>query len=444
MKTQLVCLFLILHLSFDLFAQWTVKHLAETSFSWDNKIKFKNDSLGLCMGSNSLILKSIDAGETWKQIPFKIKMNLFDFQVTGDSTVYAIGNFNPGSVEDDYSLLIKSNDNGNTWDSISGFIGKQLWSLFFLDEKTGIVAGYDGIFRTSDSGKSWDTNWTYSDLGYEFGEIKQISFPTNQIGFAVGIGYHHTGMPDNFLLQTIDSGLVWDSIYTFKEDLTGVFFLNADTGFVGTLPGILYKTIDGGHSWTEKKITEYWNIISSIQFISDKIGFVIGHQGIITDGVGGNAFFISKTIDCGETWETFSSPGIPLNSVFFINDSTGFVSGGYSLIMKTKGKIDELPADYPWHLADDGLNVRDIEDANSLVKAFPNPTTGPLNLHFRNTAQQIQSISLLNISGQIIHFKIPEKTGETVQLDLSGLPSGIYILQIRFPERSVFLNVIRK
>lgn len=449
MKTQLICLFFILHLSVELHAQWSIKHLNETNFSWNNLVKFKNDSLGLYMDDHSVILKSIDAGETWDPIPFKIKMNLSDFQFVGDSTVYAVGTFYNGETRVMTSKFIRSSDNGDTWDSIASFPEKQLESLSFLDTKTGFVTGFYGIYRTSDSGYHWDLVWDASRLGYKNGNLEQICFPTSQIGYGVGMGYTKDFLPVKFIVKTTDSGISWDTICTLRYYFTSVYFLNADTGFVGTNSNVPIKTINGGHTWTDTKVLDSPMDISSIHFISDKIGFATGGlRGGLTgrsseSGIS-STFFISKTTDGGDTWETFSSPGIPLNSIFFINDSTGFVSGGYSLIMKTKGKIDELPADYPWNLVDDGLNIKDIDDANSLVKVFPNPTTGMLKLQFKNTAQSVGPIRLINTSGQILDFKIPKTASEAVQFDLSCLTSGIYMLQIRFPERSVFLKVIRK
>lgn len=436
---RILLVFLFFQIYTEVKAQWTLKHLDEKEYTWNNLVKFKNDSLGLFMGSNSVILKSRDAGETWNAVHLKAKINLFDFQFVGDSTVFAIGLVSGGTQ------FIKSLDNGDNWESIASFPGKQLWSLFFFDAKTGVLAGYDGIYRTSDSGNTWDLVWSIPLFGYRFGELKQICFPTSQIGFAVGTGYPEFGMGDHIFLKTTDSGINWATVCTFKQDLTSVCFLNADIGFVGTEPGILYKTVNGGLTWSEKIITEFWNEISSIQFISDKIGFVVGHQRALTTGGGSStSFFISKTIDGGETWKTFGSNGIPLNSIYFINATTGFVSGEFSLIMKTTGKINELPADYPWHLVQYGSSGKGIDDSNTFVKVFPNPTIGPLTLQLKNSDQTIETIRLLSSLGQIIYIGNPILNSEDIQIDLSRLISGIYFLQIGFSNKIELIKVLKK
>lgn len=439
----IILAYLFFYLCTEVKAQWSVKHLDETEYTWNNLVKFKNDSLGLFMGDHSVILKSVDAGETWNKIILEIEGDINDFQFVGDSTVFAIGISDPTTGMNPISTLIKSTDNGTTWNSVATFTGKQLWSLSFQDTKTGILAGFNGIYRTTDSGNSWNLVWSAPQYGYDPGEINKICFPNSHIGFAVGIGYPEYGLGDHIFLKTIDSGLSWDMVNTLIQYPTSIYFINADTGFVGTEPGILYKTVDGGLTWSEKIITEFWNEISSIQFISDKIGFIVGHQRAITTGGGSStSFFISKTIDCGETWETFDSDGIPLNSIYFLNDTVGFVSGAFSLIMKTAGKINELPADYPWHLVQYGA-IKDMDASNSLVKVFPNPTAGMLTIQLKNTILPVESLRLLSSSGQLIDIGNPKLDSENISIDLSRLVSGVYLIELTFSNKRELIKVLK-
>jgi photosystem II stability/assembly factor-like uncharacterized protein len=441
-----ILVILILQFSVEANAQWSVKHLdvSKSTQGWKNLVKFENDSLGLFMGDNSLILKSTDAGETWNPKVIDFKMNLNDFQFVGDSIVYAIGDADFENGESRVSILIKSVDDGETWDSIASFPRQVMMTLSFLDTNTGIVAGYSGIYRTSNSGKTWNSVWDISRFPDWVIEPQQIIFANSQVGFAVGGGGPLHGSSKNLLLKTNDSGLKWDTLSSFKQYLTSIYFINADTGFVGTEPGILYKTVNGGISWREMEITEFWNRISSIQFISDKIGFVVGHHRAMTGGWYPTSFFISKTTDSGETWNTFNSPGISLNSIYFVNDTTGFVSGDFSLIMKSNGKIDELPSNYPWDLVDDGSGVKDIDDPNSLVKIFPNPTNGILNIQLKNTDQTVQAIRLLSSSGQLINIGKPNLNSGNIQFDLSGLVSGMYFLQVSFSGKTELVKVLKE
>jgi len=112
--------------------------------------------------------------------------------------------------------------------------------------------------------------------------------------------------------------------------------------------------------------------------------------------------------------------------------------------MKTTGKINELPADYPWHLVDDGSAIEDIEDPNSFVKAFPNPTSRILNIQLQNSEQTFQTVRLLSYSGQQIDIEKPDLNNGSVQIDLSGLISGMYFVQVSFSDKTELVKVMKK
>lgn len=331
-------------------AQWTVRHLDENAYTYRSTIKFLDDSTGLFMGSNSTILKSRDAGDTWNAIDIEARIDVTDFQFVNDSVIHAVGYRTPGTGWD--SKMIRSEDKGDSWHSVSDFSRKQLMTLWFFDNDSGLVAGYDGIYRTVDSGASWDTVWSFHQSGYRIGELRKLCFPSEQVGYAVGTGIVGTPLVfHNLLLKTTNSGLTWDKVQTFSGSLTTVYFTEEDTGFIGTEGGMILKTTDGGNTWNETQISE-WQAVNSIHFISTNIGFATGGiETIATASGGGLSFFVAKTTDGGESWVSYDTTGIPLNSIHFLNDSIGFVSGLYGLIMKTEGRIDQLPDDYPWHLA---------------------------------------------------------------------------------------------
>ncbi|HDS06027.1 MAG TPA: hypothetical protein ENO05_00240, partial [Bacteroides sp.] len=83
--------FLILVLSSGVDAQWAVKHLDEDAYTEATTICFRNDSVGLMMGDNATILKSVDGGETWDDVNIEVQLPIRDFQFIGDTVVYAVG-----------------------------------------------------------------------------------------------------------------------------------------------------------------------------------------------------------------------------------------------------------------------------------------------------------------------------------------------------------------
>jgi photosystem II stability/assembly factor-like uncharacterized protein len=417
-------------------SQWTIKHLDESSSYYDNVIKFKNDSMGLFVGDNSIILKSVDAGETWNAIDSETQINVKDFQFVDDSVIYAVGGSN----------IIKSMDNGDTWVPIDSFSGKELNSTWFFNNDSGIVAGFDGIYRTRDSGNSWDTVWSIIQSGYKYGTLEDISFPVPQIGYAIGEGRTHLNTShlfDQFLLKTYNSGVTWDTIKTFPYPPTAIQFINRDTGFIGTgsNPTIILKTTDGGNTWKESEVADYFGYtVKSIHFISDMTRFATGAPyAMIPEGP--TFFFISKTMNGGDSWETYDTIGIPLNSIFFINDTVGFVSGSYNLIMKSNGIINELPEDYPWDLA---VNIDESEMSDPHLRIYPNPTDGMVRIQNIKGSEPARSIKLLTVAGRLIHVLDPGTDHESIQIDLSDLPPGMYLIQVTYPDKNELLKVLKK
>jgi photosystem II stability/assembly factor-like uncharacterized protein len=441
----LILILLMLITTKESFSQWKIKYLDETLYTYDNVIKFKNDSFGLFMGSNSVILRSDNTGETWDLINLATDINVKDFQFSDDSVIYAIGDQFTGAGENLSSILIKSSNNGDTWDSITSFSGKQLVTLWFFNNDSGIVAGYDGIYRTVDASISWDTVWSITQFGYKYGELKQLSFPSSEIGYAIGIGSNQLNNPnfDNFLLKSKNSGVTWDNIRTFPFSLGTIHFLNQDTGFIGAESSIILKTMDGGISWNETQISEYYNSVNSIHFSSNMIGFAAGApSAFIPEGP--TSFFISKTINGGDTWESYDTIGIPLNSIYYINDSIGFVSGSFSLIMKSVGGISGLPEDYPWHLVGGGVYIDETEKPDSHIKIYPNPTNGMIWVQQTNRYQPITTIKLITVTGRIIDIMKPISDNEFMQIDLSDLAPGMYLILVTYLNRHELSKVLKK
>jgi len=106
-------------------------------------------------------------------------------------------------------------------------------------------------------------------------------------------------------------------------NLTSVFYINATNGFATATDNNIYKTTDGGTTWTSSYVTSY--IMYSLYFTNPTHGYAVGANG---------GFFNSN--DGGITWAQQSTgQGYQLNSVFFIDSDTGFAVGNNGTILKS-------------------------------------------------------------------------------------------------------------
>lgn len=69
---------------------------------------------------------------------------------------------------------------------------------------------------------------------------------------------------------------------------------------------------------------------------------------------------------------------------------------------------------------------------NGVFETYPNPTSGALNIHIQLNESSDASIRLSALSGQILdEITLENGTEWTEQLDLSHLPSGVYIITVQ-------------
>ena len=140
--------------------------------------------------------------------------------------------------------------------------------------------------------------------------------------------------------KTTDGGETWTEQLN-EDDLTGDFyfrnieFLNENIGFIGTLNGTFFKTINGGDDWTEESITPNPVAICGID--------AIGASTVYGCGAFFGPAFIIKSTDSGDTWQyiDMSAYAEALVEILFTDENTGYAAGrnanGATLLKTTNG-----------------------------------------------------------------------------------------------------------
>ena len=83
-----------------------------------------------------------------------------------------------------------------------------------------------------------------------------------------------------------------------------------------------------------------------------------------------------------------------------------------------------------------------ISEINTLLHIFPNPTKDKLNIEYQGF--NINSLVILNVSGNIVLRRngIKSEMENSIQLNLSALSKGMYILQLISEEKIINYSVI--
>lgn len=149
----------------------------------------------------------------------------------------------------------RTRDAGQTWQRkrISG--GTDLTAVYFVDEKTGWLAGSPGggIYHTSDGGDTWQLQLAETRTNNV--AVDSVHFINKQEGWAVGrlwpVDISHDEMR-GLVLQTWDGGQTWKEVEVGENELfyVQVHFTDSGHGWVTSRDNV-YRTEDGGKSWSK-------------------------------------------------------------------------------------------------------------------------------------------------------------------------------------------------
>jgi photosystem II stability/assembly factor-like uncharacterized protein len=181
-----------------------------------------------------------------------------------------------------------------------------------------------------------------------------VFFINEKVGWALN-GYYAA------VYKTIDAGETW-SIQMDEQTLGGDYyfrnieFLNENIGFIGTLNGVFFKTINGGKDWT---------IVNNIPTNPLAICGLdaVGESTVYGCGAYFTPAYIIKSIDSGTSWQyiDMSLYASGLVEVLFVDENIGYASGknesGGIILKTTDGGISwasiynsNIPGEYVWKL----------------------------------------------------------------------------------------------
>ncbi len=213
-----------------------------------------------------------------------------------------------------YFVFITSN--AQEWTLMSPLkTSSDVRGVSFLNEQHGMaVVATDGvILETRDGGISWRRPWIPTISG----NLYDIEFVTEDTLFTCG--------SNGGLWRSIDGGNSWsDQNPPTTEWLYQLHFINSQLGFATGFNGTILRTGNGGNTWTVVT-SGTTNRLYGIEFVNDTLGFIAGWSNTIL-----------KTTDAGLTWATLTQTSVfAFQATSFINDQMGWVCGSNGSVMKT-------------------------------------------------------------------------------------------------------------
>lgn len=251
----------------------------------------------------NIILTTKDGGTTWHSIYLSNNFLIDTIgSMLGGSNFYQ---YNPdilfaGGLMNN---IWCSHDDGEHWKKANVTSPPGSPNSYFFDPANGISVSF-GIYKTTDSGKTWKSVYKTDDFAFTF---KILQFTSLKTGYAAGgVAFDATNF--GLMVKTTDGGDTWQQINYPFHDILSMYFINDElgyvsvnlnsSGFAGAPPFTtgceLYKTTDGGNTWanvTPPLVMENKYDISNLYFKNRSEGFCT------------IAGLIYHTTDGGKTWQ---------------------------------------------------------------------------------------------------------------------------------------------
>ena len=260
-------------------------------------------SMSLTYNGNGNIFKTWDGGQNWTSVWYGSQAGLYGASFVSVDTGYVAGLPKP-SIS--WSGFGKTTDGGLSWTSMPVPSNVyQFTDVIFRDANHGMLLAQTNssaaVYVTSDGGNTWQTA-----TGISNGIPSRACHVSGTKFFLVDNSGH--------IKKSLDDGLTWTTVYTGGPILLGIAFYNDLIGQACGDNGVLLRTVDGGNTWQSQGVTtDIWH---QVIYVNQDTLYVVGTPEIIYKSTNGgiswsndypqstynNAFYDIAITSNGTTW----------------------------------------------------------------------------------------------------------------------------------------------
>lgn len=220
-------------------------------------------------------------------------------------------------------------------------------------------------------------------------------------------------MNKTVLLKTSNYGQNWTEIFIDSVDQIKQFsFPSIGTGYFIKSNGDIFKTVNGGSNWTQVS-SPVTGTTSYLKFENDTLGYCSGASGQLWKTMNGGSSWTSEVTNCTNN----------IYAIYTFSNDVAYFVDNTNKVYKNKPNVGVIK---------NFLNIKEIN-------LFPNPANDKLTIDLSSMENTIQSIKLMNVSGQIIFCDFDQNNLSQANyiLSIKEIPGGIYFLFIECEGRTI-------
>ena len=250
--------------------------------------------------------KTTDGGVNWTVQ--EQNTNIYDFCFINSQTGYFCGlKFN--------GFINKTTNKGSNWFQIGPDFSSAIKKVWFYDETNGYAIDDSlNFLKTTNGGINWTSN--QPNISPNIISMKFFNLNTGIILYDSNC-IKTTNGGNNWI--AVDSGI--NTLYSYKA----MTHNSADTFCIATAGAQIFRTVNSGQNW--QNICGANNtILTDVDFVDVSTGWAVGSSGTVM-----------KTTNSGNNWNITAPGNHYLSTVFFIDNQTGWISGGNTIFKTTNG-----------------------------------------------------------------------------------------------------------
>ena len=394
------------------------------------KFNFITDDIGYALiydlsNNKELVLKTTDGGNQWDSIAGKNLLEFMDISFIKDSVGFSV--YRDLNNLNSPMKIYKTNDDGNNWLDISpsstnAGMGNSV--VQFLDENVGFWGVGSVLYKTTNGGNTWDTTLLSGTTLQNNVSIMSMDFIDQNNG-VIGT-WDNSFFYSGSMYSTNDGGNTFNifNLNTYSTVVNHVNYMNNNTVYASCIDvwsnertPFISKSLNGGISWDSIPIDTF-NIynakLKTVDFTDDLNG------KIVLKTLYSDTAYVFKTNDGAQNWVFEDTVFLYDVKDLQITENTAYLGGDVNEIYKLKYTVD----------------VINDSKYKAAISIYPNPNNGAFYI---NSSFTIYEMKIFNIQGKLILQKTVNNNKQ-LEINLSGSPKGIYIIQLINQQDKVEIN----